>query len=99
MRVALCALFRSLVARLVVSHYRAPLVDWHDDLHDRCALPSALQRDLRLVLGDLDEHGLGIPALLRRELEAWRAPGITCQLGEATLRLPPAPRVWPLGSD
>jgi len=99
MLVALAALFRSIVARLVVSHYRAPLVDWHDDLHDRLALPSALQRDLRMVLGDLDEHALGIPALLRRELEAWRPPGITCRLGDATLELRPALEFWPLVGD
>ena len=99
MLVALAALFRSIVARLVVSHYRAPLVDWHDDLHDRYALPTSLQRDLRIVLGDLDEHGLGIPALLRRELEAWRAPGITCRLGDATLGLRPALEFWPLVGD
>jgi uncharacterized protein (DUF2126 family) len=99
MLAALAALFRSIVARLVVSHYRAPLVDWHDELHDRFALPIALQRDLRLVLGDLDEHGLGIPAELRRELEAWRAPGITCRLGDATLGIRPALEFWPLVGD
>lgn len=99
MLVALAALFRSIVARLVVSHYRAPLIDWHDELHDRFALPSALERDLRLVLGDLDEHGLGIPAELRRELEAWRPPGITCRLGDATLGVRPALEFWPLVGD
>jgi uncharacterized protein (DUF2126 family) len=99
MLVALAALFRSIVARLVVSHYRAPLVDWHDELHDRFALPAALSRDLRMVLGDLDEHGLGLPAQLRRELEPWRAPGITCRLGDATLGLRPALEFWPLVGD
>jgi uncharacterized protein (DUF2126 family) len=99
MLAACAALFRSIVARLVVSHYRAPLVDWHDELHDRFALPIALQRDLRLVLGDLDEHGLGIPAQLRRELDAWRPPGITCRLGDATLVLRPALEFWPLVGD
>lgn len=99
MLVALAALLRSLVARLVVSDYRAPLVDFHDDLHDRFALPAALHRDLRMVLGDLDEHGLGIPAHLRYELEAWRAPGITCRLGDATLTLRPALEFWPLVGD
>lgn len=99
MLVALAALFRSIIARLVVSHYRAPLVDWHDDLHDRCALPAVLQRDLRMVLGDLDEHAFGIPAQLRRELEAWRAPGITCRLADATLEIRPALEFWPLVGD
>lgn len=99
MLAALAALFRSIIARLVVSDYRAPLVDWHDELHDRFALPSALSRDLRLVLGDLDEHGLGLPAQLRRELEAWRTPGITCRIGNATLELRPALEFWPLVGD
>lgn len=101
MLAALAALVRAIVARLVVSDYRMPLVDWHDELHDRLALPTALARDLRMVLGDLDEHGLGIPAELRRELDAWRPQGITCRLGEATLGLRPALEFWPLvgGSD
>jgi uncharacterized protein (DUF2126 family) len=99
MLAALAALLRSIVARLVVSHYREPLIDWHDELHDKLALPAALQHDLRRVLGDLDEHGLGIPAELRRELEAWRDPGITCRLGDATLGLRPALEFWPLVGD
>jgi len=99
MLAALAALFRSVVARLVVSHYREPLIDWHDELHDRFALPTALSRDLRMVLGDLDEHGLGIPAQLRSELSAWRSPGIVCRLGDATLTLRPALEFWPLVGD
>lgn len=96
---AFAVLVRSIVARLVVSHYREPLVDWHEDLHDRFALPAALSRDLRLVLGDLDEHGFGVPAPLRPELEAWRSPGIACRLGDATLTVRPALEFWPLVGD
>ena len=96
---AFAVLMRSIVARLVVSHYREPLIDWHDELHDRFALPAALSRDLRVVLGDLDEHGFGVPAPLRGELEAWRSPGITCRLGDATLTLRPALEFWPLVGD
>jgi uncharacterized protein (DUF2126 family) len=96
MLAALAALFRSIVARLVVAHYREPLVDWHDELHHRFALPTALQHDLRLVLGDLDEHGLGLPAQLRHELEAWRPAPLTCRLGDARLELRPALEFWPL---
>jgi uncharacterized protein (DUF2126 family) len=99
MLAALAALFRSIVARLAVSDYREPLVDWHDELHDRFALPAALHRDLRMVLGDLDEHGLGLPAQLRNELEAFRSPGISCRLGDATLTLRPALEFWPLIGD
>jgi uncharacterized protein (DUF2126 family) len=99
MLAALAVLFRSIIARLAVSHYREPLIDWHDELHDRFALPAALSRDLRLVLGDLDEHGLGVPAQLRSELVAWRPAGITCRLGDATLTLRPALEFWPLVGD
>jgi uncharacterized protein (DUF2126 family) len=99
MLTALAVLLRSIVARLVVSHYREPLIDWHDELHDRFALPAALSRDLRLVLGDLDAHGLGVPAQLRGDLEAWRAPGIVCRLGDAILTLRPALEFWPLVGD
>jgi len=99
MLAALAVLLRSIVARLAVSDYREPLVDWHDELHDRFALPAALSRDLRHVLGDLDEHGLGVPAQLRPELEAWRPAGITCRLGDAILTLRPALEFWPLVGD
>jgi uncharacterized protein (DUF2126 family) len=99
MLVALAVLLRSIVARLVVADYRAPLVDWHDELHDRFALPAALSRDLRLVLGDLDSHGLGVPAQLRGLLDAWRPPGIACRLGDAVLTLRPALEFWPLVGD
>ncbi len=99
MLVALAALLRSIVARLAVAEYRVPLADWHDDLHDRFALPSALVRDLRLVLGDLDEHQLGIPPALRRELEAWRPTGIACRMGDAMLTIRPALEFWPLVGD
>lgn len=99
MLVALAVLLRSIVARLAVSPYREPLIDWHDELHDRFALPAALDRDLRQVLGDLDAHGLGVPALLRAQLAAWRPPGIACRLGDATLTVRPALEFWPLVGD
>jgi uncharacterized protein (DUF2126 family) len=99
MLASLGALLRGIIARLAAADYREPLVDWHEDLHDRFALPSALSHDLRRVLGDLDEHELGLPAQLRIELAAWRAPGITCQLGDATLELRPALEFWPLVGD
>jgi len=51
------------------------------------------------VLGDLDEHGLGLPVMLRRELEAWRPDAILCHLGDATLELRPALEFWPLLGD
>jgi uncharacterized protein (DUF2126 family) len=99
MLAAAAALFRAIVARLVVDDYRSPPIDWHDELHDRFALPAALELDLQHVLGDLDEHGLGLPAGLRGQLAAWRGPGITCRLGDSTLELRRALEFWPLLGD
>jgi uncharacterized protein (DUF2126 family) len=99
MLAALAALSRAIVARLIGSHYREPLIDVRDELHDRYALPSALARDLQVVLGDLDDHGLGLPAPLRDELDVWRPPPIACQLGDARLELRPALEFWPLVGD
>ena len=99
MLAAVAALFRAIIARLVVDDYREPLIDWHDELHDQFALPMALSRDLRHVLGDLDEHRFGIPANLRRELDVWRPPGIACRLGDATLTIRGALEFWPLVGD
>ncbi|MFT3697562.1 MAG: transglutaminase family protein [Kofleriaceae bacterium] len=99
MLAALVALLRSVVARLIVDDYRVPLIDWHDELHDLYALPAALQRDLRYVLGDLDEHGFGLAPQLRVELDAWRDQGITCRLGDAVLSVRPALEFWPLVGD
>ncbi|MEO8551124.1 MAG: transglutaminase family protein [Kofleriaceae bacterium] len=99
MLAALAALLGGIIGRLIVADYREPLIDWHDDLHDRFALPAALARDLRFVLGDLDQHGLGLPGPLRYELELWRSPGIACRLGDATLTIRPALEFWPLVGD
>ena len=99
MLAALAALLRSVIARCVVAHYRAPLIDWSEDLHDRFALPAALEQDLQLVLGDLDEHGLGLPPQLRQELMAWRDPGILCQQNGSALSIGRAIEFWPLVGD
>jgi uncharacterized protein (DUF2126 family) len=99
MLAATACLLRALVTRLVVAPYREPLVDHRDDIHDSWALPHLLARDLRHVLGDLDEHGIGLPPSLRAELDAWRDPGITCHLGAATLSITRAVDFWPLLGD
>jgi uncharacterized protein (DUF2126 family) len=99
MLAATAALLRALITRLVVAPYREPLIDHRDDIHDAWALPHLLARDLRHVLGDLDEHGVGLPPSLRAELDAWRDPGITCHLGPATLGISRAVDFWPLLGD
>ena len=96
---AAAALWRSVIARLIVDDYRAPLIDWHDDLHDRFALPRALRHDLEMVLGDIAEHGLGLTPGLIAEIASWRDPGLRCRLGDATLELSRAVEFWPLLGD
>ena len=93
------ALLRALAARLVGSPCEEPLVDWSADLHDRFALPSVLEDDLRDVLADLDAHGVGLgPALAREVLDPPAPIGQVAQ-GAATLALTPALEYWPLVGD
>jgi uncharacterized protein (DUF2126 family)/transglutaminase-like putative cysteine protease len=52
-------LVRSLVARFWVDPYRAPLVRWGTELHDRFLLPAFAAADISEVVEDLREHGIG----------------------------------------
>jgi len=72
--VAIAALLRAIAARLAVSPFEEPLVDWGRELHDRFALPWFIARDLDVVHADLDAHGFGIPAALRALLACDPAP-------------------------
>jgi uncharacterized protein (DUF2126 family)/transglutaminase-like putative cysteine protease len=60
-------LLRSLVARFWHEPYRARLVRWGTDLHDRFALPHFIQQDLQDVLYEMRQSGFPIQ-------EAWFAP-------------------------
>ena len=100
MLAALAALFRSIVARLVVSHYRAPLVDWHDELHDRFALPAALAaRSAHRARRSRRAR----PRRSRRSCAASSKRGArpASRAGSATRRstLRPALEFWPLVGD
>lgn len=81
MAAAQMLLVRAIVARLAKAPYRAALVRWGSQLHDRFMLPHYLWQDLRDVLRDLREHGLPLD-------EGWYAPFIDYRFPVAgTLRL------------
>lgn len=60
-------LLRSLLARFWHEPYRAKLVRWGTELHDRFALPHFIQHDLQDVLYELRQAGFPLQ-------EAWFAP-------------------------
>ena len=51
-------LVRSLVARFWADPYRAPLVRWGTELHDRFLLPACVDADITEVVQDLVDHGI-----------------------------------------
>ncbi|HYV45367.1 MAG TPA: transglutaminase family protein [Myxococcaceae bacterium] len=97
--VALAALFRSLAARFALHPFEESLVEWGSALHERFALPHFLREDLQQVLAELDEEGLGLPALLAEALLREEPPLAEEPLKGATLLLRPALEFWPLLGD
>ncbi|WP_374565924.1 DUF2126 domain-containing protein [Ideonella sp.] len=75
-------LLRSLVARFWKTPYKAALVRWGTELHDRFLLPSFLKMDFDDVLEDMAAAGYGFDA-------AWFAPHFEFRfpkIGELTAR-------------
>ncbi|WP_254513570.1 transglutaminase family protein [Anatilimnocola floriformis] len=75
-------LLRSLIARFWHEPYRAKLVRWGTELHDRFALPHFIQHDLQDVLYELRQAGFPLQ-------EAWFAPHLEFRfplLGEISQR-------------
>ena len=74
MAVAQVALVRSLAAAFTREPYRAPLVRWGQQLHDRFLLPHWMWEDFEDVLGFLDSRGLGLPEGAYRPFLELRCP-------------------------
>jgi uncharacterized protein (DUF2126 family) len=97
---ALAALWRALIARLMVGGDPGELIDWGATLHDRFALPFYLEADLREVLADLEAHRLGLAPAVVMELAA--DPGrhwITVDVEGVNLTMRRALEFWPLVGD
>ena len=75
-------LLRTLIARFWKAPYRAPLVRWGSELHDRFLLPTFVQMDFDDVMEDLQRAGYAFEA-------AWFAPHFEFRfpkVGEITAR-------------
>ncbi|HJX19386.1 MAG TPA: transglutaminase family protein, partial [Steroidobacteraceae bacterium] len=86
MMVAQTQLVRALVAALSQEPYRAPLVRWGQELHDRFLLPTWIWRDLEEVLEFLSSRGLPHPAEAYRAFLELRCP-VAGQLQAGDVRL------------
>ena len=67
-------LVRALLAALAAAPYRAPLVRWGAELHDRFLLPTWLWRDFEDVLGFLTARGVALPPEPYRAFLELRCP-------------------------
>ncbi len=75
-------LLRTLIARFWKQPYRAPLVRWGTELHDRFLLPTFVQMDLDDVMADLQRDGHAFDAQWFAPHFAFRFP----KVGELTAR-------------
>jgi uncharacterized protein (DUF2126 family) len=74
MAAAQVVLVRALLAAFAKAPYRAPLVRWGAELHDRFLLPTFLWQDFEDVLRFLDDRGLPLPAEPFRAFVELRCP-------------------------
>jgi uncharacterized protein (DUF2126 family) len=88
-------LVRALVSRFSREPYRAPLVRWGTQLHDRFLLPAFVETDLADVVADLNAHGIAFDRHWLEPFRQFRFPLIgSAQLGPVTLELRDAIEPW-----
>jgi uncharacterized protein (DUF2126 family) len=88
-------LARALVAAFASEPYRAPLVRWGTELHDRFLLPTWLWRDFEDVLGYLARRGIALPADAYRAFLDLRCPVVgRAQLGDVAIEIRNAIEPW-----
>jgi len=95
MMAAQTQLVRALVAAFSQEPYRAPLVRWGQELHDRFLLPAWLWSDFEQVLDFLASRGLPHPAEAYRAFLELRCPVAgQIQAGEVLLEVRNALEPW-----
>jgi uncharacterized protein (DUF2126 family)/transglutaminase-like putative cysteine protease len=95
MAAAQMALMRALVATFAREPYRAPLVRWGTELHDRFLLPTWLWRDLEDVLAHLARSGIALPADAYRAFLELRCPRVgRLQAGDVAVEIRNAIEPW-----
>ncbi len=88
-------LVRTILARVAEEPFRAPLVRWGTQLHERFLLPHGVAADAAAVVADLNAHGYAFePAWLDPFVE-FRFPKIgATRIGDVTLELRTAIEPW-----
>jgi uncharacterized protein (DUF2126 family) len=88
-------LVRSIVARCWETPYRAPLVRWGAELHDRFLLAHYVQADIADVCADLADHGIDFELGWLGPFMEFRFPRIgSVTIGDATIELRSAIEPW-----
>jgi uncharacterized protein (DUF2126 family)/transglutaminase-like putative cysteine protease len=88
-------LIRALLIRFWKEPYRAPLVRWNTQLHDKWMLPHFIWEDVKEVARDLQEHGLDFRAEWLLPFEEFRFPHYgRVQLDDIRLELRWAIEPW-----
>jgi uncharacterized protein (DUF2126 family)/transglutaminase-like putative cysteine protease len=90
-------LVRALVARFWAEPYRAPLVRWGTELHDRFLLPAHAEADIAEVVADLRDHGYPFEFAWLAPFLEFRFPLIgTVGVAGVELELRSAIEPWPV---
>ena len=90
-------LVRALVARFWKEPYRAPLVRWGTELHDRFLLPAHAEADIADVVADLRGHGYPFDMAWLAPFLEFRFPLIgEVQVSGVNLELRSAIEPWPV---
>ncbi|MGI8458012.1 MAG: DUF2126 domain-containing protein [Propionibacteriaceae bacterium] len=88
-------LVRTILARVAEAPFRAPLVRWGTQLHERFLLPHGVAADVAAVVADLNAHGFAFETAWLDPFVAFRFPTVgASRIDEVTLELRTAIEPW-----